>query len=109
METGFVVDFNFKRVGSLAHQDQEDTLTHQLELAGSMSMLVRRNSKLPLLLIGNLTYDVDMMMQDKLPGTGDKKELLKSFSKVCALKENMPDLVILASHDYQAEQLLQSN
>ncbi len=75
-------------------------------LTGSMSMLVRRKNEPPLLMVGDLTYNVDMLMQDKLPGTGDKKELLKSFANVRALKENIPDLIILASHDQSVESSL---
>lgn len=74
-------------------------------LAGSMSMLVRREDGPPLLMVSDLTYNVDMLMHDKLPGTGDRQELLKSFAKVRALKENMPELVILAAHDRSVENI----
>ena len=70
---------------------------------GSLSMLVRRDNAPPLLLIGDLTYGVELLERGQLPGTGDKKKLLASFAKVLALKKRMPDLVILASHDISSE------
>ena len=75
-------------------------------LPGSLSMLVRRVGAPPLLLIGDLTYGVELLERGQLPGTGDKKELRASFAKVLALKERMPDLVILASHDTHAAERL---
>ena len=75
-------------------------------LPGSLSMLVRRDGAPPLLLIGDLTYGVELLERGQLPGTGDKKELRASFAKVLALKERMPDLVILASHDTHAAEAL---
>lgn len=66
---------------------------------GSMSMLVRSAGMPPLLLVGDLTYDAEWLMQDRLPGTGDTAQLQSSYAKVRALKRRLPDLVILASHD----------
>ncbi len=43
-----------------------------------------------------------MLMRDKCPGTGDKKQLRETYAKVRALKERMPELVILSSHDPDA-------
>lgn len=75
-------------------------------LTGSMSMLVRRKNAAPLLMVGDLTYNVEALMQDQLPGRGNKKQLLASFAKVRALKESMPELVILAAHDRSVENVL---
>jgi glyoxylase-like metal-dependent hydrolase (beta-lactamase superfamily II) len=75
-------------------------------LPGSLSMLVRRDGAPPLLLIGDLHYQTELLERGQLPGTGDKKELRASFAKVLALKERMPDLVILASHDPGAAEAL---
>jgi glyoxylase-like metal-dependent hydrolase (beta-lactamase superfamily II) len=67
---------------------------------GSMSMLVRSDGYPPLLLVGDLTYDVGLLMQDQLPGVyADKAQLKSSFAKVRELKTQLPDLVILGSHD----------
>jgi glyoxylase-like metal-dependent hydrolase (beta-lactamase superfamily II) len=69
---------------------------------GSLSMLVRREDAPPLLFIGDLTYGTDLLERGQLPGTGNKRDLRASFAKVLALKEKMPDLIILASHDLRA-------
>ena len=69
---------------------------------GSLSMLVRSGEWPPILLIGDLAYVGDMLMRDAVPGTGDAKALRASFAKVRKLKERLPDLVIVPSHDANA-------
>lgn len=69
---------------------------------GSLSMLVRTSGWSPVLLVGDLTYSTDLLMTDTVPGTGDPEKLRKSFAKVRQLKKEMPDLVIVASHDDSA-------
>lgn len=76
--------------------------------AGSMSMLVRTGGLPPLLLVADLTYDVDSLIKDQVPGTGDAALLRSSFAKVRALKRQLPDLVILASHDPGAAETLRA-
>ena len=75
---------------------------------GSLSMLVRTGGFPPLLLVGDLTYDVDLLMKDQVPGTGNKTQLRSSFAKVRALKKQLPDLVILPAHDPAARQALRA-
>ena len=75
-------------------------------IEGAISMLARRGDMPPLLFIGDLTYSEDLLMRDQLPGTGEKEELRASFAKVRALKERMPDLVILPAHDAAAGEKL---
>ena len=76
---------------------------------GSLSMLIRADDCSPLLLIGDLSYEPELLMRDHLPGIySDKSELLASFAKVRHLKTQLPDLVILASHDPAATDLLQN-
>ena len=76
---------------------------------GSLSMLVRSAGSPPLLLIGDLSYEVDLLMNDQLPGVyHDKLQLLSSFANVRALKKQLPDLVILASHDPAAADKINS-
>lgn len=75
-------------------------------LEGSVSMLASRGDAPPLLFIGDLTYNEDLLMQDRFPATGDKELLRESFAKVRALKERMPDLVILPAHDHSAAEKL---
>jgi glyoxylase-like metal-dependent hydrolase (beta-lactamase superfamily II) len=70
--------------------------------AGSMSMLIRREGWDPILLVGDLTYEADLLDRDVVPGTGEKKSLLASFANVRRLKQRLPGLAIVASHDFAA-------
>jgi glyoxylase-like metal-dependent hydrolase (beta-lactamase superfamily II) len=77
--------------------------------AGSMSLLVRRGTRPPLLLVGDLTYGADILEHGQLPGVGNRRRLAETTSKVLALKKRMPDLVILPAHDpTAARRLLES-
>jgi len=73
---------------------------------GSMSLLIRSGNMPPLLLIADLSYAVDLLMEDRVPGTGDPDQLRSSFAKVRALKQSLPDLIILPSHDPLAAKAL---
>lgn len=73
---------------------------------GSMSMLVRTGGLPPLLLVADLTYEAELLMKDQVPGTGDAAQLRSSFAKVRDLKKQLPDLVILPSHDPAAAEAL---
>ncbi|MDH4064266.1 MAG: MBL fold metallo-hydrolase [Acidobacteriota bacterium] len=77
-------------------------------IEGSVSMLVRRVERPPLLMIGDLTYAEELLQLDHVPAIGDKDLLLASFAKVRALKEHMPDLVILPAHDPTAAEKLRA-
>ena len=66
---------------------------------GSMSLLVRRPGRAPLLLVGDLTYDLERMLRGDVPGSGNQPEMHQSSELVAALRDRMPDLVILAAHD----------
>ena len=72
--------------------------------AGSMSMLIRRDGWDPILLVGDLTYEADLLDQNTVPGTGDRDTLLASFAKVRGLKQRLPGLTIVASHDFAADE-----
>lgn len=69
---------------------------------GSLSMLIRREGWAPILLVADLTYDPQLLEQDITAGTGDVAELRASFAKVRKLKQRLPDLEIIASHDFGA-------
>ena len=73
---------------------------------GSMSMLVRTDGLPPLLLVGDLTYSLDLLMKYQVPGVGNAKQLRSSFAKVRELKAALPDLVVLPSHDPSAAEVL---
>jgi N-acyl homoserine lactone hydrolase len=66
---------------------------------GSMSLLLRSSNMVPMLFVGDLTYELDLLMNDQFPPLGDKELLRASFAKVRALKQQLPDLLILPSHD----------
>ena len=74
--------------------------------AGSLSLLIRRRTRSPLLLVGDLTYEADLLERRQLPGVGSRRRLLEATEKVLALKDRMPDLVILPAHDPTAAQRL---
>lgn len=73
---------------------------------GSLSMLIREEGWRPILLVADLTYETALLEQDCVPGTGDKEALLASFAKVRRLKERLPELEIVASHDFEAKRAL---
>ena len=60
----------------------------------------------PILLVADLTYEAALLEQEVVPGTGDKDTLLASFAKVRPLKERLPGLEIVASHDFGAQSAL---
>ncbi|HEY1642051.1 MAG TPA: N-acyl homoserine lactonase family protein [Streptosporangiaceae bacterium] len=74
--------------------------------AGSMSLLVRRPGRPPLLLAGDLTYGADLLRQGTLPGVGARRQLAASTRQVQALAEQLPGLVVLPAHDPTAAQRL---
>ncbi|MFY0612790.1 MAG: N-acyl homoserine lactonase family protein [Hyphomicrobiaceae bacterium] len=75
---------------------------------GSSSLLVRTPQLRPILLIGDLAYNVEMLLEDKMPGTGDAKLLRQSYAKVRQLKQMLPELVLVPSHDGTAADQLEA-
>jgi glyoxylase-like metal-dependent hydrolase (beta-lactamase superfamily II) len=73
---------------------------------GSMSMLVRSSGLPPLLFVGDLTYELEALHNDQVPGVGDAEQLKASFAKVRELEEALPDLVVLPSHGSSASKTL---
>ncbi len=66
---------------------------------GSLSMLVRRPGRRPLLMVGDLTYDDRLLDAGQLPGVGDKKQMRRAVRMVNELRANLPGLVVLPAHD----------
>jgi N-acyl homoserine lactone hydrolase len=66
---------------------------------GSISLLIRRGARPPLLLVGDLTYAAELLERRQVPGVGSRRLLAQTTGKVLALKKQMPDLVILPAHD----------
>ena len=75
---------------------------------GSLSMLVRQDGLPPLLFVGDLTFQADLLMKDQVSGTGDANVLRSTFAKVRALKAQLPNLVILPSHDDKSTEALRA-
>jgi glyoxylase-like metal-dependent hydrolase (beta-lactamase superfamily II) len=75
---------------------------------GSISMLIRQTGWNPILLVGDLTYETALLEQNVLPGTGDRETLLASFAQVRRLKQRLPGLAIVASHDFAAQAAVSS-
>jgi N-acyl homoserine lactone hydrolase len=69
---------------------------------GSISLLVRRPGFAPLLLVGDLTYDIERMEHGDVPGSGNQPRMHRSSEQVLELRQRMPELVILAAHDPSA-------
>ncbi len=71
---------------------------------GSVSMLLRSAGQPPILLIADLAFERDMLMADHLPGVAEDYAALRdSYARVRALRERLPGLVILPSHDMDTE------
>ena len=73
---------------------------------GSMSMFVRRPGQAPLLLVGDLTYDVHAFYQGVHGGVGSRHQLRRTRERVLALRSINPGMQILAAHDPAAGRLL---
>jgi N-acyl homoserine lactone hydrolase len=74
--------------------------------SGSVSLLIRRRARSPLLLVGDLSYGADLLERGQLPGVGARRQLAQATQKMLALKQRMPGLVILPAHDPTAAQRL---
>ena len=74
--------------------------------AGSMSLLVRRNSQPSLLMVGDLAYGADILRRGRVPGVGKRRQLAESSRKVLALAEREPGLIVLPAHDPTCAQRL---
>jgi N-acyl homoserine lactone hydrolase len=74
--------------------------------AGSVSLLVRRGTRPPLLLVGDLTYGAEILQRGQVPGVGSRRQLADSTHKVLALQEQQPGLIVLPAHDPTAAQRL---
>jgi glyoxylase-like metal-dependent hydrolase (beta-lactamase superfamily II) len=74
--------------------------------AGSFSLLVRRRTLPPLLLVGDLTYEASLLERRQLPGVGNRRQLSETTEKVLALADRMPGLVVLPAHDPTAARRL---
>jgi glyoxylase-like metal-dependent hydrolase (beta-lactamase superfamily II) len=73
---------------------------------GSVSLFVRRTDGPPVLLAGDLTYDVGAFERGVHGGVGRRAELRRTRDAVLALRAHHPGMLILAAHDPAAAALL---
>jgi N-acyl homoserine lactone hydrolase len=66
---------------------------------GSVSLLVRRPGRVPLLMVGDMAFDLDCMAHERVPGVGKRSQLIDSTRKVNGLANRYPGLVVLPAHD----------
>ena len=66
---------------------------------GSLSMLVRRPGHPPLMMVGDLTYDVHLLEEGRIPGVGHRRRSRAATALTNALRQRQPGLVILPAHD----------
>lgn len=66
---------------------------------GSLSLLVRVPGQTPLLMVGDVTYDVHLMQDGHLPGVGEASRLRETTRAINMLRGRHPDLAILPAHD----------
>ncbi|GGO13624.1 MBL fold metallo-hydrolase [Micromonospora parathelypteridis] len=73
---------------------------------GSMSLLLRGEGLPPMLFVGDVTYDVQRLAADRIPGVGDARGLHEVTKRVNMLAARHPSMPILAAHDPSAAGLL---
>lgn len=66
---------------------------------GSMSLLVRRRVGAPLLMVGDLTYEAELLEAGRIPGVGSKSALRSTSTMIRELGRSNPGLAVLAAHD----------
>ena len=66
---------------------------------GSISMLVRQPGTAPLLMVGDVTYDVHLLEAGHVPGVGSRRDNREVNRKITVLKQTYPNLVVLPAHD----------
>lgn len=66
---------------------------------GSVGLLINYGHPKPVLLVGDLTYDVGLLKSKIVPGVGVKRVMRKSSSSVMELIASSPDITVAAAHD----------
>ena len=69
---------------------------------------INRTGRVPLLLVGDLTYDAHLLEHGHVPGVGARRQLRETTAMVNALRHRHPGMVILAAHDPGASARLAS-
>jgi N-acyl homoserine lactone hydrolase len=66
---------------------------------GSISLLVRRPGRPALMMVGDVTYDADLLELGHVPGVGSRRGLRDSTAMINTMRQRDPGLVILPAHD----------
>jgi len=66
---------------------------------GSISLLVRRPSLPPLMMVGDVSYDAHVLEAGYVPGVGNRRHLRQATAMVNQLRQRYPDLAVLPAHD----------
>lgn len=66
---------------------------------GSMSLFVRRRAAAPLLMVGDVTYEAELLEAGRIPGVGGKSALRSTSAMIRELGQSNPGLAILPAHD----------
>jgi N-acyl homoserine lactone hydrolase len=66
---------------------------------GSVSLLVRRPGRPPLMMVGDLSYDAHLLEAGHMPGVGSRRRLRDATAMVNELRRRHPGLAILPAHD----------
>ena len=69
---------------------------------GSMSLLVRRPGRPPLIMVGDVTYDAHLPEAGHVPGVGSRRRLREATAMINKMRQQYPGLVILPAHDPEA-------
>ena len=67
--------------------------------AGSMSLLVRRPGRPPLVMVGDLTYDAHLLEGRPRTRSRSRRRLREATAMINAMRQRYPGLVILPAHD----------
>jgi N-acyl homoserine lactone hydrolase len=73
---------------------------------GSISLLVRRAGRPPLLMVGDVTYDAHVLEAGHVPGVGNGRHLREATAMVNQMRHSYPGLAILPAHDPGAAERL---
>ena len=73
---------------------------------GSLSLIVRSVDGPPVILVGDLTYDVGLLARLRVPGVGSKRRLRATSALVNNFVARNPGAIVLAAHDPAAAGLL---
>lgn len=66
---------------------------------GSISLLIRRPGRPPLIMTGDLTYDAHLLETGRVPGVDSRRRLRETTAMANEIRQRHPGLAILPAHD----------